>query len=222
MSVPGAPARTINGCGVSWSSVQTLPRSKETSQSKHEAFHFLILLGTHDSIAMFLSLVVSVFWAGQMVFQTLDTLLLWQIQLLNYFSWLKENSKLQGPDWLEAAGMLSRSGSNAANQWSNPTHTHNGWYHRKMEVLPVAVFDTRGKIGNNLPYYLFDLLMTMQPWFWKCLRLGTVSKPNKPDISTCLTWVWAKSWLWAFALVETPQHDHKLWNYLPHFLHSNQ
>jgi hypothetical protein len=118
--------------------------------------------------------------------------------------------------------MLSRSGSNAANQWSNPTHTHNGWYHRKMEVLPVAVFDTRGKIGNNLPYYLFDLLMTMQPWFWKCLRLGTVSKPNKPDISTCLTWVWAKSWLWAFALVETPQHDHKLWNYLPHFLHSNQ
>jgi hypothetical protein len=65
---------------------------------------------------MFLSLVVSVFWAGQMVFQTLDTLLLWQIQLLNYFSWLKENSKLQGPDWLEAAGMLSRSGSNAANQ----------------------------------------------------------------------------------------------------------
>lgn len=36
--------------------------------------------------------------------------------IIELFSWLKENSKLQGPDWLEAAGMLSRSGSNAANQ----------------------------------------------------------------------------------------------------------
>ena len=139
MSVPGAPARTINGCGVSWSSVQALLRSKETSQSKHEAFHFLMLLGTYDSIAVFLSLVVSVFWQDRLCFKHWTRSCFGKSNYWNIFLGSKRILNSKGQTGLKRPAC---SGSNAANQWSNRTHMHNGWYHRKMEVLPVALFGT--------------------------------------------------------------------------------